>query len=67
MSTTVKESVVVGGYTITVIGKDDDVLGVIVEGARLPRPIYIAKGERVRVNLPKSVKRYLKRMGFSVE
>ena len=62
-----KESVVIGGYTITLVERNNSIIGAIIVGSRLSRPIYIAKAEKVKVNLPKTVKKYLRKMGFNVE
>jgi hypothetical protein len=62
------EEVVIGRYRVRLITKNDEVLGAVISGARLPRPLYISRVERIRApKLPLSVKRYLRKKGFALE
>ncbi len=54
-------------YVIKLVYDDDDLIGAIIEGGRLPRPLYIAKSEKVKLNLPKPVKKFLIKNGFNIE
>ena len=54
-------------YIIRLVYDDDNLIGAIVEGGRLSRPIYIAKSERVKLSLPKPVKKFLIKNGFNIE
>ncbi len=58
----------VGRYRVTLlIDAEGRVVGALVEGPRLLRPVYVAVNEASAPKLPKTVKRYLRRLGFRVE
>jgi len=58
------------GYRITYIRNvEDEVIGVLIEGPRLHRPLYIPKQSTfpVKVKLPEILKKSLKKEGFNIE
>ncbi len=58
----------VGKYRIMFVSKNGEILGVVVNGSRIPRPLYISRNERIKApKLPLSVKRFLRKKGFMVE
>ncbi len=58
----------VGKYRVTLFrDAEGRIIGALVEGPRLPRPVYIAYSEAVRHRLPKTIKKFLRRFGFRVE
>ena len=62
------EEIVVGRYRVRLIAKNGEVLGAVIDGARVPRPLYISKAEKIRApKLPLSVKKFLRKQGFMVE
>jgi hypothetical protein len=57
----------VGKYRITLlIGEDGKIIGALVEGPRLAKPVYIAAEETTAPKIPKTVKKYLRRLGFHI-
>jgi len=57
------------GYRLTFVrGENDEVIGVLVEGPRVPRPLYIPKnpGTNMRVKLPEHILRVLRKKGFNL-
>lgn len=58
----------VGNYTITIFyDEKGEPIGALVEGPRLPRPVYIARMETAAPKIPKQVRRFLRRHGFNVQ
>ena len=58
------------GYRLTYVRREDgEILGVLVEGPRLPRALYIPRnpGSELRVKLPEGLKRILRKEGFKLE
>ncbi len=58
------------GYRLTYVRRGDgEVLGVLVEGPRLPRALYIPRspGPGFRVRLPEGLKKILRKEGFELE
>ncbi len=56
----------VGKYRITVYKTPDGrIVGALIEGPRLPRPVYVAKSEPVPNKLPKTVRKFLRKLGFN--
>jgi hypothetical protein len=63
-----REEIEAGSYRLTIIYDGAGrVVGVVIEGPRLARPIYIAARERVTLKLPKSIRKILRRYGFNIE
>ncbi|MET1128605.1 MAG: hypothetical protein ABWW70_04740 [Thermoproteota archaeon] len=63
-----REEINAGSYKLTIIyDSTGRVVGAVIEGPRLARPIYIAARERVILKLPKSVRKILRRYGFNIE
>jgi len=57
----------VGRYRVTLLlDEQGKPVGALVEGPRLARPVYIGVEESASPKIPKSVKRYLRRLGFKV-
>jgi hypothetical protein len=57
------------GYRITFVRNEEDVIiGALVEGPRIPRPLYIPRepGAKHRVRLPEHVKKLLRKNGFNI-
>ncbi len=57
------------GYRITFVrNQDNDIIGVLVEGPRIPRPLYIPKspGAKLNVKLPEHVRKLLLKEGFNL-
>ena len=58
----------VGRYTVTLLySTEGKLIGALVEGPRLPRPVYIAIEETTAPKIPKTVKKYLRRLGFKIQ
>ncbi len=58
----------VGRYRVTLLlDQEGRVIGALVEGPRLSKPVYIAAEETSAPKIPKTVKRYLRRLGFRIE
>jgi hypothetical protein len=58
----------VGKYRVTLlIDGEGRVIGALVEGPRLPRPVYIGREETTAPRIPKQVKKYLRRLGFKIQ
>jgi len=58
----------VGRYRVTLlVDAEGRIVGALVEGPRLLRPVYVAVNETAAPKLPKTVKRYLRRLGFRLE
>ena len=63
-----REEHTVGKYKITLLRDPDGrIIGALIEGGRLTRPVYIAYGENVHYKLPKNVKKFLQRHGFHID
>lgn len=61
------EPVFVYGYRVTYLRDEQgNVIGAIVEGPRLSRPVYLPKSTPVKVKLPENVKKALLKAGFQV-
>lgn len=57
----------VGKYRVTLLyDQQDRVIGALVEGPRLSRPVYIAVNERAVPRIPKQVKKFLAKHGFQL-
>ncbi|MGB9725709.1 MAG: hypothetical protein ACPLSO_07420 [Fervidicoccaceae archaeon] len=59
----------VGGYRLTFLSSENgDVIGVIIEGPKFPRPLYIPKtpGSKVNVKVPDNVRKFLIKEGFNI-
>jgi len=57
----------VGKYRVTLLySGTGNIIGALVEGPRLPRPVYIAVEETAAPRIPKAVKKYLRRLGFKI-
>lgn len=59
----------VGGYRLTFLSfENGDVIGVIIEGPKFPRPLYIPKtpGSKVNVKVPDNVRKFLIKEGFNI-
>uniref|UniRef100_A0A7J3ZL85 Uncharacterized protein n=1 Tax=Fervidicoccus fontis TaxID=683846 RepID=A0A7J3ZL85_9CREN len=57
------------GYRLTFVrDSEGQVIGVLVEGPRLPKPLYIPKNPAfsIRARLPETVKRFLRKNGFAI-
>ncbi len=57
------------GYRLTFVrNQDNEIIGVLVEGPRVPRPLYIPKtpGSNMRVKLPEHVLKLLRKNGFNL-
>lgn len=69
MPEVLEEQLKAHGYRIKLV-KDSggDIVGALVEGPRMLRPVYVPKNPAspVRVNLPESVKSVLRKKGFQV-
>lgn len=62
------EPVFIHGYRLVFIrDTNGEVIGVLIEGPRLNRPVYIPKNTPVKVKLPEAIKKTLLREGFRVE
>jgi len=62
------EPVFLHGYRLVFIRDSaGEVIGVLIEGPRLPRPIYIPKKAPVKAKLPEALKKALLKEGFQVE
>ena len=58
------------GYKITFVrDSEGQVIGVLVEGPRLLKPLYIPKKPAlpIRTKLPENVKRFLRKNGFPLQ
>jgi hypothetical protein len=63
-----REEHMVGKYRVTLLYTEDSrILGAIIEGPRLSRPIYIAAQEEASPKIPKPVKKFLSKHGFKVK
>ena len=63
-----REEHMVGKYRVTLLYTEGDkLLGAIIEGPRLSRPIYIAAQEETSPKIPKPVKKFLSKHGFKVK
>ena len=57
------------GYRITFVrNEEDEIIGALVEGPRLPRPLYIPKAPSAKhiVKLPEHIKKMLLKKGFNI-
>lgn len=62
------EPVLLYGYRLTYIrDAHGEVIGVLIEGPRLHRPIYIPKSSPIKAKLPESIKKALTKEGFKIE
>ncbi|ABM80007.1 hypothetical protein [Hyperthermus butylicus] len=58
----------VGKYRVTLLYTEDgSIVGAIVEGPRLSRPVYIAAQEKSSPRIPKQVKKFLAKYGFKLQ
>ena len=58
----------VGKYRVTLLYTGDGkVVGAIIEGPRLSRPVYIAIHEESSPRIPKQVKKFLTKYGFKLQ
>ncbi len=63
-----REEHMVGKYRVTLLYTEDGkLLGALVEGPRLTRPVYIALQEETSPKIPKPVKKFLSKYGFKVK
>ncbi|MCC6010623.1 MAG: hypothetical protein QW604_04150 [Fervidicoccaceae archaeon] len=62
------EPIYIHGYRLTFIRDNSgEIIGVLIEGPRLGRPVYIPKSSPVKAKLPETIKKALKKEGFNVE
>ncbi len=57
------------GYRITFVRDENgEIIGALVEGPRIPRPLYIPKepSAKYSVKLPEHLKRFLSKEGFKL-
>jgi len=58
----------IGKYKVTLMyDENDKVIGALIEGPRMTKPVYIAVTEKAKLKLPKQVAKFLQRHGFSIE
>jgi L-amino acid N-acyltransferase YncA len=63
-----REEHTIGKYKVTLLYTEgDQLLGAIVEGPRLSRPVYIAAREESSPKIPKPVKKFLSKYGFKLK
>ncbi|AFH42104.1 hypothetical protein IOK49_02015 [Fervidicoccus fontis] len=63
------EPIFVQGYRLTFVRlKSGEVIGVLIEGPRIPKPLYIPKlpGTKLTIKLPEHVRKVLEKESFSV-
>ncbi|ALL00733.1 hypothetical protein Pyrde_0683 [Pyrodictium delaneyi] len=57
----------VGKYRVTLLyDSEGRVVGALIEGPRLSKPVYIAVHEQTAPKIPKQVKKFLAKHGFKV-
>jgi len=59
----------VGSYRITFLtSREGEVVGVIIEGPKYPRPLYIPKSpcSKIDVKIPEVLKKFLIKEGFKL-
>ncbi|HID41005.1 MAG TPA: hypothetical protein EYP33_02485 [Pyrodictium sp.] len=57
----------VGKYRVTLLyDSEGRIVGAIIEGPRLSKPVYIAVNEQTTPKIPKQVKKFLAKHGFKV-
>jgi hypothetical protein len=58
----------IGGYKLTFVSSGGEVIGVIIEGPKFPRPLYIPKDPcaRLSVKLPENIRKFLIKEGFKL-
>lgn len=59
----------VGSYRLTFLcSENDDIVGVIIEGPKFPRPLYIPRtpGSKLNVKVPENVRKFLIKEGFNL-
>ena len=62
-----REEHTVGKYRVTLLYTEDGrLIGAVIEGPRLSKPIYIAAQEEASPKIPKPVKKFLAKHGFKV-
>jgi len=62
-----REEHVIGKYKVTILyDHEGRIIGALIEGGRLTKPLYIAAREPATPKLPKQVLRFLAKHGFNV-
>ncbi|HIP65516.1 MAG TPA: hypothetical protein EYH08_03195 [Pyrodictium sp.] len=58
----------IGKYKVTLMyDENGKIIGALIEGPRMTRPVYIAATEKTKLKLPKQVAKFLQKHGFSIE
>lgn len=63
-----EEPIFLQGYRITFVkSSNNEIIGVLIEGPRLKKPLYLPKtpGAKFSVKLPEQVKKLLVKYGFN--
>jgi len=63
-----RETHEIGKYRITLLYDDKgNLLGALIDGPKMSKPLYIAHQEEVILKLPKQVIKFLNKQGFKVK
>lgn len=63
-----REEHIIGKYKVTILyDHEGRVIGALIEGGRLTKPLYIAARESATPRLPKQVLKFLAKHGFNVK
>ena len=63
-----KEEHTIGKYKVTLLyNEKGKILGALIDGPKISKPIYIAHQEEIIIKLPKQVIKFLNKQGFKVK